>query len=197
MLYFPTLLYINLLLKSFKQQQIFKSMRLLSSWYISFHYVHIKFSNKNLIRKNLAKLHTSSPQDSRFPNFQRSSPKALDFQIFKFPKVQPQGSRCPNFQISSPKALDFQLFPDFQPQGSRCPNFQISSSKALDFQVSKFPDFQISRFPNGLGLNFYAHDFLFSCCLRLHPVVDMFVFLCPRVFLSRVRFLLLCHRCLF
>ena len=31
----------------------------------------------------------------------------------------------------------------------------------------------------------------------LHPVVDMFVFLCPRVFLVCVRFLLLCHRCFF
>ena len=31
----------------------------------------------------------------------------------------------------------------------------------------------------------------------LHPVVDMFVFLCPRVFLLCVRFLLLCHRCFF
>ena len=31
----------------------------------------------------------------------------------------------------------------------------------------------------------------------LHPVVDVFVFLCPRVFLLCVRFLLLCHRCFF
>ena len=31
----------------------------------------------------------------------------------------------------------------------------------------------------------------------LHPVVDMFVFLCPRVFLLCVRFLLLCHPCFF
>ena len=31
----------------------------------------------------------------------------------------------------------------------------------------------------------------------LHPVVDMFVFLCPRVFLLCVRFLLLCHLCFF
>ena len=30
-----------------------------------------------------------------------------------------------------------------------------------------------------------------------HSVVDMFVFLCPRVFLLCVRFLLLCHRCFF
>ena len=40
-----------------------------------------------------------------------------------------------------------------------------------------------------------------SPCLSLHlhvshPVVHMFVFLCPRVFLLCVRFLLLCHRCL-
>ena len=41
-----------------------------------------------------------------------------------------------------------------------------------------------------------------SPCLSLHfhvshPVVDMFVFLCPRVFLFCVRFPLFCHRCLF
>ena len=39
-----------------------------------------------------------------------------------------------------------------------------------------------------------------SMCLPpspcLHPVVDTFVFLCPRVFLLCVRFLLLYHRCL-
>ena len=56
---------------------------------------------------------------------------------------------------------------------------------------------------------FYAAPVLFSCSMRrfpsismclppspcLQPVVDMFVFLCCRVFLLCVRFLLLCHRC--
>ena len=56
---------------------------------------------------------------------------------------------------------------------------------------------------------FYAAFVLFLCSMGhfpsismslppspcLHPVVDMFVFLCPRVFLLCVRFLLLCHRC--
>ena len=58
---------------------------------------------------------------------------------------------------------------------------------------------------------FYAAFVLFLCSMGhfpsismslppspcLHPVVDMFVFLCPRVFLLCVRFLLLCHRCFF
>ena len=58
---------------------------------------------------------------------------------------------------------------------------------------------------------FYAAFVLFLCSMGrfpsismslppspcLHPVVDMFVFLCPRVFLLCVRFPLLCHRCLF
>ena len=58
---------------------------------------------------------------------------------------------------------------------------------------------------------FYAAPVLFLCSMGrfpsismslppspcLHPVVDMFVFLCPRVFLLCVRFLLLCDRCFF
>ena len=58
---------------------------------------------------------------------------------------------------------------------------------------------------------FFAAPVLFLCSMGrfpsismslppsscLHPVVDMFVCLCPRVFLLCVWFLLLCHRCLF
>ena len=76
------------------------------------------------------------PEFSIFFNFQRSSPKALDFQISKCPKVQPKGSRFPTFQ---PQGTRFQVskFPKVQPQGSRFPNFQRSSPKALDFKISK------------------------------------------------------------
>ena len=49
------------------------------------------------------------------------SPKALDFNILKFPDVQ-QGSRFPNFEISSPKV----------------PDLEIVKSRALGLDLWKF-----------------------------------------------------------
>ena len=67
------------------------------------------------------KIHCCSVSKPPLPNFQKIN-------IFKFPKVQPQDSRFPNFPRSSPKALDFQISSPkaLDYKIPRFPNFQIS-----------------------------------------------------------------------
>ena len=90
------------------------------------------------------------------------------------------------------------------------PSFSYAPRRTWDGHPCTRPDLFWCYPLCGAGF-FYAAFVLFLCSMGrfpsismslppspcLHPVVGMFVFLCPRVFLVCVRFLLLCHRCFF
>ena len=90
------------------------------------------------------------------------------------------------------------------------PSFSYAPRRTWDGHPCTRPD-PFWCYPLCGAAFFYAAFVLFSCSMGhfpsismslppspcLHPVVDMFVFLCTRVFLLCVRFLLLCHRCFF